>query len=154
MKRKKITVSFDELPGKIKKQLVSFFKRKDVNLDPKTISITAYEIYQYTPKTYELFIQRLERYVSINGNREVRVTELSTISKISRPTINKMRKSGLIPSVKEVKDKEFHTLFEKQDYLGALSINTYYDDKYHYNLQDVINYFYTLHSEQNEVLSV
>ena len=98
MRRKKITVSVNELPEEIKTGVIEYIEKKNGNMDNSTLMIVGLEQHIYTPKCHIDFIKRLKKYVHINGNRIVCKKELAAIGGISRPTIDKMIDNGVILS--------------------------------------------------------
>lgn len=69
----------------------------NLDLDITTFKIEAYET--YTPTTridIEALISRLERYIHINGDSIVNKSTLVKITKITRPTIDRLIRLGII----------------------------------------------------------
>lgn len=68
-----------------------------IDLDITTFKVEGYESYTPTIRIdIKAVIKRLERYIYINGDKIVPKSLLVKISKISRPTIDRLLKLGVI----------------------------------------------------------
>lgn len=72
-------------------------QRYNIDLDITTFKVEAYETYTPTIRIgLKAVINRLERYIYINGDADVSKKKLVNILKISRPTIDRLIRLGII----------------------------------------------------------
>lgn len=95
-RRRKHTIDISRLD--CRKDLRDEIRQKyHIDLDIKTFKLEAYETYSPTIRIdLKPVIERLERYIYINGDAVVSKKKLVNILKISRPTIDRYMRLGII----------------------------------------------------------
>lgn len=94
-RRRKFTITAPDLLNEI---IAGGIKKiHGIDIDPHSIMIEAYALHTPTIRVdVEAIISRLERYIYINGDKDVDKSQLQKITKISRPTINRLFKIGIL----------------------------------------------------------
>ena len=97
MRRRKYDIDISTLD--ISKELHAILKYRypELNLDINSFRLVAYESYTPTVRVdLGAVLERLKRFVYINGDRSVNRCELMRIAKISLPTIDRLCKIGAL----------------------------------------------------------